>query len=76
MRELLIQILGLSPADGAGAVTDDQIVVAVKALKSRVDAGIKLEKKEKEITDLINQSGGALTRESAKEVLAARAKQT
>ena len=72
MRETLIQILDLAPAEGAGSVSDDQIVAAVKAIKSRDDEAAAATRRERAITDLVNQSGDALSREAAKEVLAAR----
>jgi hypothetical protein len=75
MKEKLIALLGLKPAEGQNEVADEQIVATVADLHRRAIAGDEAAKSEKAIADLITQSAGALTRDGAKEVLANRASQ-
>ncbi|MDR3460136.1 MAG: hypothetical protein P4N60_22135 [Verrucomicrobiae bacterium] len=72
MKDQLIQILGLKPAAGAVECTDGQIVAAVTELKRRDDASAAMAAKERAITDLVNQSLGALSRDSAREIVEER----
>jgi hypothetical protein len=73
MREKLIELLGLKPADVTNEVADDQIVAAVAGLKRQSDAAAEASKNEKAIRDLVAESFGALNREQAKQILAERA---
>lgn len=69
MKEQLIEILGLAPVAPATEVTDSAVVSAVVELKrdaARIAEGSKL---EKQISDKIVASGGALSREQALNVL-------
>ena len=75
MREKLIKIFGLTPAEGQAAVSDEQIVAAASWHKTQSDAAEAKRREEKEITDLVTQSCGALSRATAKEVLASRVRQ-
>ncbi|MDR3459425.1 MAG: hypothetical protein P4N60_18515 [Verrucomicrobiae bacterium] len=72
MKDQLIQILGLKPAAGAAECTDAEIVAAVAELKRRDDASAATAAKERAITDLVNQSLGALSRDSAREIVEER----
>jgi hypothetical protein len=64
MNEELIKILELD-----AKASEKDIVTAVKALKAKADAASTKAGAEKEISDLITKSGGALNRESASMVL-------
>jgi len=76
MKEKLISLLNLAPVAPATEVTDEQVYNAVAGLHRKVADAETAQKAEKEITDLVTQSGGALDRRSAKEVLAERAAHT
>lgn len=73
MRERLIEIIGLRPDRGQSGVSDDQIISAVSDLLHVRVAFDEARKSEKAISDLVAQSCGALSRESAKEILKTRA---
>lgn len=64
MKEQLIEILGLD-----SKAEEKDIVKAVQALKAAADTRSAKDAGEKEITDLIQRSGGALNRDGAKMVL-------
>jgi hypothetical protein len=64
MNEELIQILGLPEGSD-----DKAIIAAAKALKKTADTQSNKDAGEKEITELIQKSGGALNRTSASMVL-------
>jgi len=72
MREKLTQLFGLSPMAGQTGVSDEQIIEAASKHKAKSDAAEAKRLEEKEITDLVTQSCGALTRKAAKEVLDSR----
>ena len=72
MREKLIEIFGLKPVEGQTAVSDEQIISAAAWHKTQTAAAEAQRREEKEITDLITKSCGALNRTTAKEVLASR----
>lgn len=64
MNEQLIEILGLDEK-----ASDKDIVTAVKALKAKADAQNVKESGDREITELVQKSGGALNRASAQMVI-------
>lgn len=64
MKEKLIELLGLK-ADAS----DDAVVAAVAKLQSAAAMQSAKDAGEKEITSLIQKSGGALNRQSAIQVL-------
>jgi len=67
MKEQLIQILGLDPK-----ASDADVISAVSGLKSRLSEASVLAAGEKEIRALIAESGNALSRDAAVQVLADR----
>jgi hypothetical protein len=73
MREQLTSLLNLKPAGNQSEVSDEQIIAAVTELQCQAKARAGERAAEKEITDLIAESCGALSREDAKRVLASRA---
>jgi hypothetical protein len=76
MKEKLIALLNLAPIAPATEVADEQVINAVTELQRIAAAASAAQKSEKEITDLISQSHGALNRDTAKEVLATRVAHT
>jgi len=67
MKEQLIDILGLE-----SAATDEQVVAAVTELKDTEKAAALAAAGEKEIRALMAESGNALSRDAAMQVLASR----
>ena len=72
MKAQLIQLLKLSPAPGNAEVSDDQIINAVTALQAAQTAAEAKAAHDKEVNDLIRESCGALSRNSAEDILADR----
>ena len=64
MKDKLIELLGLK-ADA----TDEQIIGEVSTLKSIAASKANVEANEREITQVIQRSGGALNRQGAEMVL-------
>lgn len=64
MKEKLIELLGLK-ADA----TEEQIVAEVSTLKSVAASKANVEANEREITQVIQKSGGALNRQGAEMVI-------
>jgi hypothetical protein len=76
MRDKLVEIFGLKPVGGQTEVSDEQIITAATWHKAQADSAEAKRQEEREISDLVTKSCGALSRASAKEVLAARKNQT
>ena len=68
MKEKLIELLGLK-----AEATDDAVIAAVVELRREAAAESDAKKEETAIRTLIRESGGALSREAAKQVLTDRA---
>jgi hypothetical protein len=73
MREKLIALLDLKPAEGCDSVSDEQIIGHITAMKHRDDQASDAAKFERAVTDLVNQSCGAIMREDAKQIVRDRA---
>jgi hypothetical protein len=74
MNEKLIELLGLKlPADAKPADTQAAILAAVKTLADNAAAAQATLDEEAKIRELITQSHGALTPDSARDVLKRRA---
>ena len=72
MREKLVEIFGLKPAEGQAEVSDEQIIAAAIWHKAQTDALEAKRLEEKEITDLMKKACGTMRRETAIEIVARR----
>ena len=74
MKQKLVEMLGLKPSPGQAEVSDEQVVLSVEDLQVQVHAQQRSDEYEKSINALINETFGALNRDTAKQVMADRAR--